>query len=222
VLAKALSDFLEEFLFASAAIIAEQFSQSKSTIKEILQRELGLQRFSRRWVPHSLSATLKADRKTMLVDLLSVLRRQPEFSFSRIVTGDEPWFLYSFQPDHMFATSREEVIPRTNATIGAQKVMLAIFFSSVKLISLNALPAGARFTQEYFINRILPDILDEKQRILRRNRRDDFFVHMNNSIYHNRCKVIDEFDNWKLQRVSHPPYSPDLSPCDFWLFGMLK
>jgi hypothetical protein len=43
----------------------------------------------------------------------------------------------------MFATSREEVIPRTKATIGAQKVMLTIFFNGVKLISLNALPAGA-------------------------------------------------------------------------------
>jgi hypothetical protein len=62
----------------------------------------------------------------------------------------------------MFATSREEVIPRTKATIGAQKVMLTIFFSGVKLISLNALSAGARFTQEYFINNILPDIFDEK------------------------------------------------------------
>jgi hypothetical protein len=71
----------------------------------------------------------------------------------------------------MFATSREEVIPRTKATISAQKVMLTIFFSGVKLISLNALPTGAGFTQEYFINSILPDILDEKQRILRRNRR---------------------------------------------------
>jgi hypothetical protein len=171
VLGKALSDFLEEFPFASAAIIAEQFNQSinqsinqsKSTIKEILQRELGLQRFSRRWIPHSLSASQKANLKTITIDLLSVLRPQPEFSFSRIVTEDESWFLYSLQSDHNFATIREEVIPRTKATISAQKVMLTIFFSGVKLIRLNALPAGARFTQEYFINSIFPDILDEKQ-----------------------------------------------------------
>jgi transposase len=45
---------------------------------------------------------------------------------------------------------------------------------------------------------------------------------MDNSIYHNGRKVTDEFDNRKLQRVAHPPYSPDLSPCDFWLLGMLK
>jgi histone-lysine N-methyltransferase SETMAR len=34
--------------------------------------------------------------------------------------------------------------------------------------------------------------------------------------------VADEFDDLKLNRVPHPPYSPDLSLCDFWLFGMLK
>jgi hypothetical protein len=45
---------------------------------------------------------------------------------------------------------------------------------------------------------------------------------MDNSTCHSGRKVTDEFDNRKLQRVAHPPYSPDLSPCDFWLFDMLK
>jgi hypothetical protein len=26
----------------------------------------------------------------------------------------------------------------------------------------------------------------------------------------------------KLERFPHPAYPPDLSPCDFWLFGILK
>ena len=25
-----------------------------------------------------------------------------------------------------------------------------------------------------------------------------------------------------IKAVSHPPYSPDLAPCDFWLFSKLK
>jgi histone-lysine N-methyltransferase SETMAR len=45
---------------------------------------------------------------------------------------------------------------------------------------------------------------------------------MDNSMCHNDCKVTDELANLKLDRVTHSPYSPDLSPCDFWLFGMLK
>jgi hypothetical protein len=44
ILRKALSDFLEEFHFATAGVLAEHFNQStcKPTIKEIIQRELGL------------------------------------------------------------------------------------------------------------------------------------------------------------------------------------
>jgi hypothetical protein len=39
---------------------------------------------------------------------------------------------------------------------------------------------------------------------------------------HNGRKVTDELDNLKLDRVPRPLYSPDMSPRDFWLFGILK
>jgi hypothetical protein len=42
VLGKALSDFLEEFPFTSAGIIAQNFGQSKPIIKQILKHDLGL------------------------------------------------------------------------------------------------------------------------------------------------------------------------------------
>jgi transposase len=122
----------------------------------------------------------------------------------------------------VFTRSRDEAIPRTKTTIDAQKVILTIFFSSVKLVSLNTLPPGARFTQKYFINSILSDIVNKMGRILQRVRRGDYFVYMDDSMCHNGCKVIDELDNLKLDRVPHSPYSPDLSPCDFCIFGMLK
>jgi hypothetical protein len=76
----------------------------------------------------------------------------------------------------MFAASRDEVIPRKKHTIGARKVMVTIFFSGAKLISLQALPSGARFTQEYFINTILPDLVHERGQIFRRVNRGDFFL----------------------------------------------
>jgi hypothetical protein len=31
-----------------------------------------------------------------------------------------------------------------------------------------------------------------------------------------------EFDRRRLGRAQHPPYAPELSPCDFWPFGFLK
>jgi hypothetical protein len=59
------------------------------------------------------------------------------------------------------ASSRDEVIRKTKATMGARKVILTVFVSGVKLVSLHALPPGAQFTQKYFINRSLPDIVDK-------------------------------------------------------------
>jgi hypothetical protein len=62
----------------------------------------------------------------------------------------------------MFAASRDVVIPRKKTTIGARKVMVTIVFGDSKLIGLQALPFGSRFTQKYLINTILPDIFHER------------------------------------------------------------
>jgi hypothetical protein len=75
------SDFFEEFPFAIAGIIAQYFGWSKHTIKEILQQELGLRRFSRRCVPHLPLEVQKVDRRAMTNDLLSILHRQADYSF---------------------------------------------------------------------------------------------------------------------------------------------
>jgi hypothetical protein len=79
VLGKPLSDFLEQFPFASADVIARHFAISKPTIKDIIDGELGLRRFSRRWLPHSLRESPKADRVGMASDLSTLLRRQVHF-----------------------------------------------------------------------------------------------------------------------------------------------
>jgi hypothetical protein len=39
---------------------------------------------------------------------------------------------------------------------------------------------------------------------------------------HNDTKISEKLANRTIERARHPPYSPDINPCDFWLFGMLK
>jgi hypothetical protein len=72
--------------------------------------------------PHSLSDIQKADRKQMAINSLALLRRQAELSFHRIVTGDESWFLCLYQSDHMFAATRDEVIPRKKLQSALEKL----------------------------------------------------------------------------------------------------
>ena len=39
---------------------------------------------------------------------------------------------------------------------------------------------------------------------------------------HNSILVTDYLTKMGIKTVPHPPYSPDLAPCDFWLFPKLR
>jgi hypothetical protein len=45
---------------------------------------------------------------------------------------------------------------------------------------------------------------------------------MENSACDNGHMITEKLTAADIARVSHLPYSTDLSPCDFWLFGFLK
>jgi hypothetical protein len=122
----------------------------------------------------------------------------------------------------MFASSRDELIPRTTATIEADRVIMTLFFSGLDLITFEALPPGTRLNQEYFIDEIQAGIVNERPQILRRIQRGTFYVQMDNSMCYNGQIVTDELVIKILECVPHSVYCPDLSLCDFWLFGMLK
>ena len=42
------------------------------------------------------------------------------------------------------------------------------------------------------------------------------------ALVHNSILVTDYLTKMGIKTVPHPPYSPDLAPCDFWLFTKLK
>jgi hypothetical protein len=122
----------------------------------------------------------------------------------------------------MFARAPSEVIPRTRQTIGGQKTKIMLFFTRRQLILLDVLPKGNNFNQQYFIDYVFPDFKTENRNFRRRMPLAIFWVHMDNSMCHNGSKAMSKFDKYHIARLPYPPYSPDLSPCDFWLFGMLK
>ena len=46
--------------------------------------------------------------------------------------------------------------------------------------------------------------------------------HQDNAPVHNSILVTDYLTKMGIKTVPHPPYSPDLASCDFWLFPKLK
>ena len=46
--------------------------------------------------------------------------------------------------------------------------------------------------------------------------------HQDNAPIHNSILITDYLTKLDIKTVPHPPYSPDLAPCDFWLFPKLR
>jgi hypothetical protein len=122
----------------------------------------------------------------------------------------------------MFAVRREEVIARLRPGISIKKVMITMFFTVQQLIAMNALAKGQKYDQEYFVQNIFPSLFNEKKHFSHQKIMIKFFVHMNNSMYQNRHRVVDELRRLKILTAPHSPYSPDISPYNFWIFEDFK
>ena len=71
------------------------------------------------------------------------------------------------------------------------------------------------------------EILREFRKRLRRKRpalfkSGQWHFYQDNTPVHNSILVTNYLTKIALQTVSHPPYSPNLAPYDFWLFPKLR
>jgi hypothetical protein len=79
------------------------FSVDRAAIKSILERELGLRKFTRRWISHILPAAQKLRRVMEAQSLLAIRAYLAKKNFQGIITEDEFWFTYLIESDAMFA-----------------------------------------------------------------------------------------------------------------------
>ena len=71
------------------------------------------------------------------------------------------------------------------------------------------------------------EVLREFRKRFRRKRpalfkSDQWHFHQDNASVHNSILVTDYLTKMGINTVAHPPYSPDLGPCDFCLFPKLR
>ena len=77
-------------------------------------------------------------------------------------------------------------------------------------------------TDEQHVNQI-KDLLHRNRRLTIRDLADNlWFLHHDNAPSHTALVLRDHFAKNSMHIVPQPPYSPNLAPCDFWLFPILK
>lgn len=72
------------------------------------------------------------------------------------------------------------------------------------------------------ISRDLMTAIRKKRPDVYRNDLENLLLHHDNAPAHTAQETQLTLDVMGLERLPHPPYSPDLAPCDFALFPQLK
>ena len=149
-----------------------------------------------------------------------------------IVTGDETG-IYHFQLDSK-AKNKVWVSSEGNRPVIAcrcktsNRMLYAIFFDSKGPVLQIPVPKGNSVTGKFCRESSRTQLVDFYQkRRLHTGIRGIKLLH-DNATGHKSTMVqeyLKESGLYVLNHppyIDHPPYSPDLSPCDFWLFPRLK
>jgi histone-lysine N-methyltransferase SETMAR len=107
---------------------------------------------------------------------------------------------------------------RATHTIQDRTIMVTIAWNPLGFPLIVALPNGCTFNAEYYRNNILATLTQLEPE-------DDgrkFVVHADNARAHTaqKCRTFCEENGLRL--APHPPYSSDLAPSNFFLFGYAK
>ena len=101
-------------------------------------------------------------------------------------------------------------------------MLYAIFFNSSGPVVQVPCPSGHTVAGRFYKNYVLKKVKEFYNK--KRPSKGWSEVHLlhDNASSH-KCEVVKSFlASEKVKVLNHPPYSPDLSPCDFFLFPRLK
>ncbi|UYV63523.1 hypothetical protein LAZ67_2004493 [Cordylochernes scorpioides] len=186
---------------------------------------LGVRRLNAVLVPKDLTSDQKNARKETASLNLEATTDDPEL-LKRVITGDETW-IYGFDSEttQQALEWRFKNEPRPKKARKAPskvKVMLTVFFDYKGIVHHEFQQQGSTITADSYIGvlRRLREAIRQKRPELWRSK--SCILHHDNAPAHTALKISKFLQDHSTSVFPQPPYSPDLAPCDFFLFGKLK
>jgi transposase len=102
--------------------------------------------------------------------------------------------------------------------IGDRKMIITIVWNPQDFHLVDALPKGQKFNTNYYIDRILQSLLESRST----GRGPDLIIHADNARSHTAQKIFIFCRENRLEMTPNLPYSSNLAPSDFLLFGHVK
>lgn len=206
--------------------VARDLEISHGSAYEIIHNRLSFHKVCARWVPHQLTTLHKQTRLEICQQHLHRYADEGDSFLNRIITGDETWVHY-YEPESK-RQSMEWKHPKSPTTKkfrslpSAGKLMLTVFWDSQGVVLEHYQQSGSTINSAGYSG-MLVDRLKPAIRSKRRGRLSEGVVLLHdNARPHTAALTVETLQKLKFEVLAHPPYSPDLAPSDYHLFGPLK
>ncbi|UYV64012.1 SEC14L1, partial [Cordylochernes scorpioides] len=184
-----------------------------------------MRRVAMKFVPKLLNCDQKQHRMNIANEMLDSVRDDPNL-LQRVINGDEAW-VYGYDVETKAQASQwklpHEPRPKKARQVRSNvKVLLTVFFDCRGVVHHEFLPQGRTVNKEYYLQvmRNLREAIRQKRPDLWKNK--NWLLHHDNAPAHTLLLVRDFLAKNNTLMMPQPPYSPDLAPCDFFLFPKLK
>lgn len=215
-------EFLNIDRRASLREISEELNLTYYNVREIVTAKLEMRKVCAKLVPKVLSDEQKQLRVEKCREVLE--SDEQDNTLDNCITGDETWcFEYDPEGKRESAEWHTKQSPRPKkARMSKSKVktMLIIFFDSRGIVHKEFVPPGSTVNAAFYkevllrlknrVARVRPDLVN------------NWTLHHDNAPAHTAFLCTSALAKMGVPVLPHPPYSPDLSPPDFFLFPLVK
>ena len=209
----------------SKSEIEDQTSLSQGTIHRILSDHLKMRKLASRWIPHFLTEEQRQKRVFFCQKNLKLIDEQ-KLRLCDIITGDESW-IYHRKVGKKFSNSSwvaegEKPLTLVRRSQFEPKTMISVFFKSTGPVLIHAVKKGSTIDNNYYIENCLKPLVGEMELQRPKTGVKNMKILHDNARPHTHKNVHNFLESQGIALIDHPPYSPDLAPCDFWLFDLIK
>ena len=202
-------------------------------MQTILKNRLDLRKVCTRWVPPLLTEEQKTQRLKCARELLKTYKGCNSRVISNLLTSDETW-VHMFEPQRradnkQWKRKDKKKKKKKKTPMYCQEnnklekgcctqFSLIQVGQSFKCLVHSGHTVTGRFYKIFILKKV-KEFYNKK-----RPSKGWSGVHLlhDNASCH-KCEVVKSFlASEKVKVLNHPPYSPELSPCDFFLFPRLK
>ena len=182
-----------------------------------------MKRVSAKFVPWLLTEDKNNNHLNVCYDLREQVGNDSQI-LSKVVTGDETWcYTYDLETKQASSQWKTPNSPKPKKARQVQsnvKIMLISFFDANEIVHKEFVPPGQTVNQQFYLQALkrLHDSVWKKWPEMWSS--GDWFLHHDNAPAHMALSVQQFLAN-NMTVIPQPPYSPDLAPCDFFLFSRI-